>query len=276
MTRNPYEPRLAEVLEIEKQTPDVKTLKVAFLEDVEFEYSPGQFAMISVFGRGECPISFSSSPIQDDLLEFSMKRLGRVTVALHELEVGDKIGVRGPYGNGFPIEDWEGKNLVFVGGGIGQAPLRSAIRYVLSNRENYDRIDIFYGAPSTEELVFKEELFQLEDREDLNVYLSIDEDEKGWTSFVGFVPDNVERVEPSSENSIAVTCGPPIMIKFVVENLQELEFENTQIFTSLEMKMKCGIGKCGRCNVGNLYVCKDGPVFSYSKIKESPLSIEEI
>ncbi|KXA93017.1 hypothetical protein AKJ65_06760 [candidate division MSBL1 archaeon SCGC-AAA259E19] len=276
MGKNLYKPHLAELKEIERETLDVKAFKVEIIEDIDFNYLPGQFAMVSVFGRGECPISFSSSNVRDDLVEFSVKRLGKVTVALHELEVGDKIGVRGPYGNGFPIEEWGGKNLVFIGGGIGQVPLRSTIRHVLAQRENFDRIDIFYGAPSTEELVFRDELFQLEDRDDLNVFLSIDEEEEGWSRFVGFVPENVERVQPSGENSIALTCGPPVMIKFVVKNLKELGFENDEIFTSLEMKMKCGIGKCGRCNVGNLYVCKDGPVFSYDQVQESPLNIEEI
>ncbi|KXA91765.1 hypothetical protein AKJ64_04535 [candidate division MSBL1 archaeon SCGC-AAA259E17] len=276
MDKNIYKPYLAELREIKRETPDVKTFKVEILEDIDFNYLPGQFAMVSVFGRGECPISFSSSNFRDDLIEFSVKRLGKVTVALHELEAGDRIGVRGPYGNGFPIDDWKGKNLVFIGGGIGQAPLRSSIRHVLAERESFDRIDIFYGAPSTEEIVFEDELYQLEDRNDLNVYLSIDEKEGGWSRFVGFVPENVERIAPSSENSIALTCGPPVMIKFVVKNLKELGFESDEIFTSLEMKMKCGVGKCGRCNVGSLYVCKDGPVFSYDQVQESPLSIEEI
>ncbi|KXA93831.1 hypothetical protein AKJ65_05895 [candidate division MSBL1 archaeon SCGC-AAA259E19] len=276
MDKNIYKPYLAELRGIKRETPDVKTFKVEIIEDIDFNYLPGQFAMVSVFGRGECPISFSSSNVRDDLIEFSVKRLGKVTAALHELEEGDRIGVRGPYGNGFPIDDWKGKNLVFIGGGIGQAPLRSSIKHVLAERESFDGIDIFYGAPSTEEIVFEDELYQLEDRNDLNVYLSIDEKEEGWSRFVGFVPENVERIAPSSENSIALTCGPPVMIKFVVKNLKELGFESDEIFTSLEMKMKCGVGKCGRCNVGSLYVCKDGPVFSYDQVQESPLSIEEI
>jgi len=194
-------------------------------------------------------------------------KLGKVTSILHECEVGDVLGVRGPYGNGFDVNGWKGKNIITVGGGIGQPPLRSLIRYVLANRGDYGKLDIIYGARTSNDLSFKQELFDLEKRDDADVHLSIDVEEEGWTQFVGFVPDNLLEVAPSPDNAIAITCGPPIMIHFVIQNLLKLGFAENQIFTTLEMRMKCGIGKCGRCNIGNVYVCKDGPVFSYAQIK---------
>ena len=223
--------------------------------------------MISLFGLGECMFAISSSPTKKNYIEVSVMRHGKVTSALHETKPGDIVGVRGPYGNHFDVESWTGKNMVFIGGGIGQAPLRSVINYMIDNRDKYGKIDIIYGARTTRDLCYKNELFELEKRKDMNTHLSIDKDENGWTRFVGFVPNNLLRIKPSSKSAIAVTCGPPIMIKFVIENLLKLGFSDDQIFTTLEMRMKCGIGKCGRCNIGNLYVCKDGPVFSYKQLK---------
>jgi len=223
--------------------------------------------MVSLFGKGECFFAISSSPTKKDYIEVSVMKLGKVTSALHECEPGDVVGVRGPYGNYFDVKGWQGKNLVFIGGGIGQAPLRSLINYVVDNRKKYGKLDVIYGARSSGDLSYKEEFAELEKRKDVNVHLSIDVEEDGWKKFVGFVPDNLLRVKPSPKNTIAITCGPPIMIKFVIQNLEKLGFTEDQIFTTLEMRMKCGIGKCGRCNIGNLYVCKDGPVFSYKQLK---------
>lgn len=223
--------------------------------------------MVSHFGFGECFFAISSSPTKKDYVEVSVMRLGKTTKAMHECEEGDVLGVRGPYGNNFDVDTWKGKNLVFIGGGIGQAPLRSLINYVVDNRKNYGNLDVIYGARSARDICFKPEFEELEKRKDVNVHLSIDKEEKGWKKFVGFVPDNLLKVKPSSKNTVAITCGPPIMIKFVIQNLLKLGFTNDLIFTTLEMRMKCGIGKCGRCNIGNLYVCKDGPVFSYDQIK---------
>jgi NAD(P)H-flavin reductase len=223
--------------------------------------------MVSHFGYGECFFAISSSPTKKDYIEVSVMKLGKVTSALHECEFGDILGVRGPYGNHFDIDKWRDKNLIFIGGGIGQAPLRSLINYVVDKRKDYGNLDILYGARSVRDLCFKPEFAELEKRKDVNIHLSIDKEEKGWKKFVGFVPDNLLKVKPSPKNAIAITCGPPIMIKFVIQNLLKLGFTDDQIFTTLEMRMKCGIGKCGRCNIGNLYVCKDGPVFSYDQLK---------
>jgi NAD(P)H-flavin reductase len=189
--------------------------------------------------------------------------------ALHETEEGDTVGVRGPYGNHFDVEGWKNKNIVFIGGGIGMAPLRSIANYTLAdqNRDQYGTLDIIYGARTSNDLCFKDEFAELQKRKDVNVHLSIDVVEEGWEEFVGFVPSNLLRVKPPSKNTIAITCGPPIMIKFVIQNLLELGFKDEQIYTTLEMRMKCGVGICGRCNIGNLYVCKDGPVFSNAQLK---------
>ena len=271
--KNPYQPWLATIDDIREEVGGqraIKTFKLVFQDkDIQnnFTFLPGQCAMVSLFGKGECFFAISSSPTKKDYIEVSVMKLGKVTSALHECEPGDVVGVRGPYGNYFDVKGWQGKNLVFIGGGIGQAPLRSLINYVVDNRKKYGKLDVIYGARSSGDLSYKEEFAELEKRKDVNVHLSIDVEEDGWKKFVGFVPTNLLRIKPSPKNTIAITCGPPIMIKFVIQNLEKLGFTEDQIFTTLEMRMKCGIGKCGRCNIGNLYVCKDGPVFSYKQLK---------
>jgi len=270
---NPYQPWLATIETIREEVPGeraIKTFELKFKDKKiqnSFSFKPGQCLMISLFGLGECMFAISSSPTQKNYIEVSVMRHGKVTGALHETQPGDTVGVRGPYGNHFDVESWTGKNMVFIGGGIGQAPLRSVINYMMDNRDKYGKIGIIYGARTTRDLCYKNELFELEKRKDINTQLSIDKEEDSWTRFVGFVPNNLLRIKPSPKNAIAITCGPPIMIKFVIENLLKLGFSDDQIFTTLEMRMKCGIGKCGRCNIGNLYVCKDGPVFSYKQLK---------
>ena len=270
---NPYQPWLATINDIVDEVGGergIKTFKLTFNDkkvQEKFTFKPGQCVMVSLFGVGECMFAISSSPTNRDHIEVSVMRHGKVTSALHECEPGDTVGVRGPYGNSFDVNSWIEKNMVFIGGGIGQAPLHSLINYMIDNRGKYGNMDIIYGARTSQDLCYKAELFDLEKRDDVNVHLSIDEEEAGWTRFVGFVPDNLMRISPSPKNAIAVTCGPPVMIKFVIQNLLKLGFSEEQIFTTLEMRMKCGIGKCGRCNIGNLYVCKDGPVFSYKQLK---------
>ncbi len=273
LTMNPYVPWLASIDDIRDEVVGeraIKTFRLSFQNETvqnTFDYTPGQCVMVSVLGEGECMFAISSSPTEKGYIEVSVMKLGKVTSILHECEVGDVLGVRGPYGNGFDVDSWKGKNIITVGGGIGQPPLRSLIWYVLANRRDYGKLDIVYGARTSRDLSFKKELLDLEKRDDVDVHLSIDVEEEGWTRFVGFVPDNLLHVAPSPDNAIAITCGPPIMIHFVIQNLLKLGFAEDQIFTTLEMRMKCGIGKCGRCNIGNVYVCKDGPVFSYAQIK---------
>lgn len=269
---NPYIPWRAAIDDVRDEVfgeRAIKTFRFSFKDEVQhqFTFKPGQCVMVSVIGEGECMFAISSSPTEKDYLEVSVMKLGTVTSALHEYEPGDIIGVRGPYGNGFDVDGWKGKNIITVGGGIGQPPLRSLIRYILDKRKDYGNLDVIYGARTSNDLSFKQELFDLEKRDDINVHLSIDVEEEGWTRFVGFVPDNLLAVAPSPENAVAITCGPPLMIHFVIENLLKLGFTDEQIYTTLEMRMKCGIGKCGRCNIGSVYVCKDGPVFSYAQLK---------
>jgi NAD(P)H-flavin reductase len=269
---NPYIPYLAVITDIRDETVGeraIKTFRIAFQEShvsKNFTYKPGQCAMLGILGKGESMISINSLS-NEDYLQFSVMKMGKVTSQLHECEVGDTVTVRGPYGNGFPIEDWKGKNVISIGGGIGQAPLRPIINYILNRGEQYGKLTLIYGARTASDLCFKEELSLLKKHKGLSVYLSIDRGEDGWKEFIGFVPDNLLAVHPSPENAIAVTCGPPIMIKFVIANLLKLGFRDEQIFTTIENRMKCGMGKCGRCNVGNLYACKDGPVFSYATLK---------
>ncbi|MCK5341881.1 MAG: FAD/NAD(P)-binding protein [Candidatus Heimdallarchaeota archaeon] len=273
MKDNPYQPWLATIDDVREEVGGVRPIKTFRLKFQDkniqkiFTYLPGQCTMISLLGQGECFFAISSSPTKRGSIEVSVMKLGKVTSALHEYEPGDTVGVRGPYGNHFDVEGWKGKNLVFIGGGIGQAPLRSLINYVVDNRKDYGKLDIIYGARSSKDLSYKQEFAELEKRDDVDVHLSIDVKEDGWEKYVGFVPNNLLEVKPSPQNAIAITCGPPIMIKFVIQNLGKLGFTEDKIFTTLEMRMKCGIGKCGRCNIGNLYVCKDGPVFSYRQLK---------
>jgi NAD(P)H-flavin reductase len=274
MSENPYQPSLATIEEVRQEVGGqrpIKTFKLVFQDkDLKnnFSYLPGQCAMVSLLGQGECFFAISSSPTKKGYIEVSVMKLGKVTTALHELEPGDVVGVRGPYGNHFDVNGWKGNNLIFIGGGIGQAPLRSLINYVVDKKEAYGKLDVIYGARTSKDISYKQEFADFGKNKDVNVHLSIDVKEDGWDKFVGFVPDNLLKVKPSPKNSIAITCGPPIMIKFVIQNLEKLGFTENQIYTTLEMRMKCGIGKCGRCNIGNLYVCKDGPVFSYKQLKE--------
>jgi len=271
MNHNTYIPRLAKIIEIKEEVGGarpIKTFRTKFLSTNNFSFRSGQCAMLSVFGGGESMISISSSPLMKDYLQFSILKMGRVTSSLHEMQVGDVIGIRGPYGNNFPAEDWKGKNIIFIGGGIGLAPIWSVLNTALGKKGDYGDLMLIYGARTSKDLVFKEELEEL--RKKMPVHLSIDVEEPEWKEFVGFVPQNVSDKKPSPKNSIAVTCGPPIMIKFVIKALEELGFKDEQIYTTVENKMKCGIGKCGRCNIGFHYVCKDGPVYSWAELKKLP------
>jgi sulfhydrogenase subunit gamma (sulfur reductase) len=276
-TENPYEPLPARILDIsiESAAHDTRLFTVDFVNGADreaFKHKPGQFAQISILGQGEAPISITSSPTQEHL-EFCVKRAGKVTQALHNFSVGDVFGLRGPYGNHFPIDIMKGKNIVYVAGGIGLAPLRSLINYMLhdSNRGDFGEISIIYGSRSPGDLLFKKELAEWTERSDVNYHETVDADpDGGYTGKIGFVPTLLDEVAPSGDNAIALTCGPPIMIKFVLPILTKLGFSGDRIVTTLEMRMKCGIGKCGRCNIGEQYVCTDGPVFTLAELNKMP------
>ncbi|MEI3416602.1 MAG: FAD/NAD(P)-binding protein [Christensenellaceae bacterium] len=236
-----------------------------------FEHIPGQCAMLSMPGVGEALFSITSSPTNRDFLEFSIKKCGCVTEWLHQMEVGQQITIRGPYGNGFPVESaLKGKDLLFIAGGIGLAPLRSVINYVRDNRANYGSVQIVYGSRSKDDLVDYQEIINewMADA-GIEVNLTIDREQEGWDGHVGFVPNYVKELNPDIRKTVLM-CGPPIMIKFTLAGLKELGFQDTQVYTTMELRMKCGIGKCGRCNIGSKYVCKDGPVFRFDQLGELP------
>ncbi|HPQ60147.1 MAG TPA: FAD/NAD(P)-binding protein [Syntrophales bacterium] len=252
-------------------TKDIKTFRLAFVnkEDEEsFKYLPGQFGELSIYGKGESPIGIASSPTQKGFLEFTVQRAGVVTTALHNMEEGTVMGVRGPLGNCWPLEYLEGKNVVIVGGGFAFTTLRSLLNYMLyeENRARFGDITVVYGARSPGLLIYKDELAEWAKRKDLNLNVTVDKGDEGWTGREGFVPTVCKEIAPSSENAVTVICGPPIMIRFTLPVFFDLGFSKENIYTSLEMRMKCGIGKCGRCNVGSKYVCKDGPVFSLAEL----------
>lgn len=266
-------PKIAVITEIRQDTPDIKTFRVVTPDGKKpFDHMPGQCAMLSIPGVGEAMFSITCSPTQTEYMEFSIKKCGCVTEWLHQAEPGQQITVRGPYGNPFPVNDkFAGHDMIFVAGGVGLAPLRSVINYCRFYRDRYGTIDIVYGSRSKDDLLdYKEIIEEWSNDAGVNVHLTIDREQEGWDGHVGFVPNYVKELGFSTENKIAVLCGPPIMIKFTLAGLIELGFTKEQVYTTLELRMKCGIGKCGRCNVGNKYVCKDGPVFRLDQLDELP------
>lgn len=265
-------PAIGVVTDVRVDTPDVKTFRVNTLDGgIPFDHKPGQCAMISIPGVGEAMFSITSSPTNTDFKEFSIKKCGCLTAWLHQIEFGQQILIRGPYGHPFPVDtEFVGKDLLFIAGGIGLAPLRSVINYCRHYRDRYGKIDIVYGSRSKDDLVDYPEIINEWYREEgINVHLTIDCPQEGWDGHVGFVPDYVKELNFDT-NKIGIICGPPIMIKFTLSVLQELGFEKTQVYTTMELRMKCGIGKCGRCNIGDKYVCKDGPVFRCDQLDELP------
>ena len=272
MRNDPLIPMLVEVTDIRVDTPDVKTFCVVDLNGKKpFVHIPGQCAMLSMPGVGEALFSITSSPTEERFLEFSIKKCGCVTSWLHGMEPGQQLTLRGPYGNGFPVDTAvAGKDLLFIVGGIGLAPLHSVINYCRHYRDRYGKIDIVYGSRSKEDLVDFQEILDEWCKEDgINVHLTIDRAQDNWDGHVGFVPNYVKELEFPTDKTV-VMCGPPIMIKFTLAGLMELGFAKEQIYTTLELKMKCALGKCGRCNIGSKYVCKDGPVFRFDELDALP------
>ena len=272
-TKNLYLPEMATIQEVIKETHNIVTFRVT-LNNPEamdsFSFQPGNVGQLSAFGIGESTFVINSPPTRMDYLQFSIMRSGEVTSKLHSLNVGDQIGVRAPLGNHFPYNDMKGKDIVFVGGGIGMAPLRTLLLFMLDNRDDYGKITLLYGARSPLDMAYHYELQDWLDRDDLDTHLTIDAEFEGWEHEVGLIPNVLLDIAPNAENSIAITCGPPIMIKFTLQALEKLGFKDEQIVTTLEKRMKCGVGICGRCNIGSSYVCKDGPVYTGAQLKELP------
>lgn len=274
-TGNLYVPYRMRIARITDEAPAVRTFRLEFVDVAEgkqFSFKAGQFGEYSVPGEGESTFCIASSPTRKGYIECTFRQAGRVTSALADRDEGDVIGFRGPYGNTFPVDEWEGRNIIFIAGGIALPPMRCVIWNVLDLRDRYKDVAIVYGARTVADLVYKHELAEWDKREDVKLYTTVDPGGQTpeWKGRVGFVPKIVEEVAPSADNAIAVVCGPPIMIKLTMPVLAKLGFTPEQIYTTLENRMKCGVGKCGRCNVGKVYVCKDGPVFTLAQLNELP------
>lgn len=271
-TENVYLPKVAVLDRVVEEIADVRTFYWHFEDPAEQaafrKFLPGQFAQVSVFGTGEFPASLPPSPTEEELF-FTVRRVGTVTAALHALRPGDRFGVRGPYGNGFPMKQYFGQNLLFVAGGIGLIPLRSCLNYALDNRHRYGKIQLFYGARGLKDLMYLGALREWEMSRGFECYLTVDRADDQWTGHVGVVGSLFRKpgVTVPVENTTAFVCGPPIMFRFVIRDLKEMGFEDRHIMSTLERYMKCGVGKCGHCCIGLAYVCVDGPVFTYEQIK---------
>ena len=275
---NPYLPYPVRIERIVTETEDrnIKTFKLVFLnpeDEKKFVYHPGQFAELSIAGKGEIPIGIASSPTEKGFLLFTVNKTGLVTTFLHNMKEGEIMGVRGPMGNWYPLDQMEGKNIVIVAGGFAFTTLRSTIIYLLdpANRKRFKDITVIYGARTPGMLLYKEELAAWEARDDIRMHITVDgTDDPDWKYNVGFVPAITEKKAPAAQDAYALVCGPPIMIKFTQPVLEKLGFPPERIIMSLENRMKCGIGMCGRCSVGPEFVCKDGPVFTLAKLNTLP------
>jgi NAD(P)H-flavin reductase len=276
--KNPYLPYPVRIDRITTETEDrnLKSFRFVFLDpedEKRFAYIPGQFGELSIAGKGEIPIGIASSPTEKGHVTFTVNKVGVVSGHLHNMKEGDVMGIRGPLGNWYPWEEMEGKNVVIIGGGFAFTTLRSSIVYMLhpENRKRFKELTVVYGARSPGMLLYKEELAEWEKRDDIHMHITVDgTNDPEWKYNVGFVPTITEKKIRSAEDAIAIVCGPPIMIKFTQPVLEKLGFPAERIILSLEMRMKCGIGICGRCNIGEQYVCKDGPVFSLAQLKQLP------
>ncbi len=272
-TENIYLPKTAVIDRITDNIQDVKTFYWHFEDPAEQaafkKFKPGQFAQISLFGIGEFPLSLPPSPTEEEVF-FTCRTVGTCSAGLHALKAGDKFAVRGPYGNGFQMEDYYGKNLVFVAGGIGLIPLRSCIIYALHNRDKFQKIQIYYGSKSPTELMYVDDLKEWTKIPGVECSLTVDRGDAGWTGNVGVVGSLFKKpgVTVPVENTVAFVCGPPIMFRFVIKDLLDLGFKEKDIWSTMERYMKCGVGKCGHCCIGVAYVCMDGPVFTYEQIKK--------
>lgn len=264
---NPYQPRMARIVRIVKMVEDNYLFTMRFLDEADtssFRHRPGQFVMMSIPGAGEAPISISSSPTRPGVLEFCVRRVGRVTDALYRLRTNDLVGIRGPYGNGFPVEEMHGDDLLLVAGGLGMAPLRSLLWYALDNRSRFQDITLMYGARNPESMLFRDELVTLVNRSDMNCLLTVDADPTGnWKNHYGVLTTLFEHAVIDAETTYAAVCGPPVVYKFALQKLLDLKFSKDRILMSLERRMKCGVGKCGHCGIGYKYTCVHGPIFTY-------------
>jgi sulfhydrogenase subunit gamma (sulfur reductase) len=274
--KNPYLPHVAVIKDIRDEGPDLKSFELGFRDEGvwdQFDPQPGQFIELSVFGEGEAPFGVATGPNEDHALRISVQKVGRLTEALHGMSPGDEVGVRGPFGNGWPLEEAKGKNLILIGGGIGLPPIRSALVPAMAEKDQYESVALFYGARSPAHITYAGEIEQWQSSGDAQINITVDVGDDEWKGHVGVITTLLEDVAPSPGNAVTMTCGPPIMIHFVLPTLEKLGFSAEQMVVSLEAKMKCGIGKCGRCNLGPEYICLDGPVFTYEHLLKMGIAL---
>jgi NAD(P)H-flavin reductase len=270
---NLYLPHLATVKTLVVESHDTVTFEVEFQDESlrrNFSFDPGQFALIGAFGSGESALTLASGSTRKGSVDITFRKIGRVTGALGRLNQGDTIGFRGPFGNRFPMDQYKGRNLLFIAGGIGLPAVTSVLFDCLASRGDYGTITILYGARSTKDLIYKHHIADWERRSDVNMVKTVDPwgVADGWDGKVGLIPMVLEQIHPSAENTVVVMCGPPIMIKFAMQSLEKLKFTPEQVYLTVENKMKCGLGKCGRCNIGDIYICKEGPVYTAAQMKQ--------
>jgi len=262
---NPYIPKLARIVNVRDEAPGIKTFRMSFEDGGAFKFTPGQFIELSVFNYGEAPFSISSSPFIENFFEITVRRMGNVTGALFRLGVGGLVGVRGPFGRGWPIEKMRGHNVLIIGGGIGIAPLKPLIEHIIANRKDYGEVTLFYGARTPKDIVYKQELERWSKH--IDVHVTVDMADDTWRGRTGVVTMLFDYVEVDPRDTYSVQCGPPIMMHFVTKKLLELGFPSERIFFSLERLMKCGMGFCGHCMISGRFVCRDGPVFDHSEVE---------
>ncbi|HOX29369.1 MAG TPA: FAD/NAD(P)-binding protein [bacterium] len=261
-------PMMSEISKIESYTEKEKLFEIKLPGGKDLGHQPGQFVEVSLFGIGEAPISISSSPTKKGAFDMCVRSVGSVTNALHAMNVGDKIGIRGPFGKGFDLDELKGKDILFIGGGIGIVPLRSLINYTLDKPKDFGRLIILYGAKSPTELLFPEEVKRWGSDKNAEFHVTVDSGGEGWKGNTGVITTLIPPLKLDISKTVAVVVGPPIMYKFVIMSLHSKGFKDEQIVVSLERRMKCGLGKCGHCQMNHIYVCQDGPVFNYAKIRE--------
>jgi len=266
-SKSVYLPEPATIVKVEQMTQTEKLFELKLNSGQELGHKPGQFIELSIMGIGEAPISVSSSPTKKGSFELVVRKVGRVTGALHRLSVGSHVGIRGPFGTSFPADDTRGRDILFIGGGIGLVPLRSFLNYVLDNRKDYGRVIILFGARNPAERLFRDELAVWCNRDDVEFYETVDRADDSWSGNVGVITTLFPKVAFDAAATVCAIVGPPVMYKFVILELKERKVPSGNIFLSLERRMKCGVGKCGHCQLQDLYVCKDGPVFKYSDIE---------
>jgi len=263
-----YYPMMSEIVKVETLTALEKRFEIALPDNQVLRHNPGQFVEVSIFGFGEAPISICSSPTNIPNFELTVRNAGKLTDKMHTLKAGDKLGIRGPFGNGFDVNAFAGKDMLFICGGIGLAPLKSLIDYTIAKRKKFGRVIILYGTKSPKEILFKEDIKIWEESKDIEFYMTVDRPDEYWKGNVGVITTLIPPIELDINNTISTIVGPPIMYKFVIMSLKGKRMPDENIYLSLERRMKCGVGKCGHCQINSTYVCQDGPVFHYPLTKQ--------